>query len=921
MIYTSKVKTSIKILPGRHCLPNRHCELKGWGVPLSEAISLTKAITKILFQHHFGFINRNCNFKYRHCEPTGWPKRVSEAILFRKSTLRLLHAFAISIAKVRNDVKQITLSLFTIFLFTLNILPANATTITVKQDGTGDFQTIQEGITASEDGDTVLVYPGIYNENVLLHNRDIILASLFFTTQDEQYINQTIIDPDYNGESALRMGNCPGGYPIVDGFTIQHGGGSEHEGRGGGIDIYCENCEVRNCIIQNNIAESGGGICVDNSSAVIKNCMVQNNTSMVGGGVLCRMNGTAFFSGTSIRYNVAKLGGGGIRCWYESFTVFDPENRCNIYLNYSSYGSDYLKWDESQAQVIYVDTFTVLNPDQHFIYSADDYHYPVNDLTIDIQHAKIEPVNNDLYVNPVTGSDDNDGLSPENPLKTIALAYHIIASDNLNPLNIYLSPGVYSSSTNNEKLPLNGRSHVSLIGTHPDSTIISADSNSYFLHTYGLMEDFKFENISFESNYNSSTSPLGGIRINLCNQVLFSRLIFRNCIADGWSAIYSGYNDNIKFSDISINSCIGNSCISIWNSFEPSKNFEIENLIVDNYRPYPDPEDLDGGHVLNLGGKLSGPGLYSGSVKNIQITDNVKTVDPLWGPGGTVAITSHKFVDVDIVNVTVGHNVVRNDMGTAINATEGANVNIYNSIFYGDSLYELSLGSFSGTDDPATVNVAYSDIEGGEEDVINWYNQNTLNWLEGNIDADPLWDTTSATPYELPWDSPCIDAGVPIYEEGMALPYIKIENEKIVLYKHDGDTLHIPSTDLAGNPRIVNGRIDMGAYEFQDTGVRIRELFLQNITETKIDIWPNPFSYNAFISFSLQEKAHTEVYIYSSTGTLVKKLMDANVSKGSFRLTWEGYNNAGETVKPGSYIVSVYLNGVKAESMLVVKKK
>ncbi len=38
------------------------------------------------------------------------------------------------------------------------------TTITVDIEGTGDYTSIQEGINASADGDTVLVYPGRYFE-------------------------------------------------------------------------------------------------------------------------------------------------------------------------------------------------------------------------------------------------------------------------------------------------------------------------------------------------------------------------------------------------------------------------------------------------------------------------------------------------------------------------------------------------------------------------------------------------------------------------------------------------------------------------------------------------------------------------------------------------------------------------------------
>ena len=64
----------------------------------------------------------------------------------------------------------------------------------IKQDGTGNFISIQEGIDASTDADTVLVYPGTYYENLNFNGRNIILASLELTTGDEQYILSTIID-------------------------------------------------------------------------------------------------------------------------------------------------------------------------------------------------------------------------------------------------------------------------------------------------------------------------------------------------------------------------------------------------------------------------------------------------------------------------------------------------------------------------------------------------------------------------------------------------------------------------------------------------------------------------------------------------------------------------------------------------------
>ena len=96
-------------------------------------------------------------------------------------------------------------------------------------------------------------------------------------------------------------------------------------------------------------------------------------------------------------------------------------------------------------------------------------------------------------------------------------------------------------------------------------------------------------------------------------------------------------------------------------------------------------------------------------------------------------------------------------------------------------------------DDESTITISYSNVQGG------WEGQ-------GNIDIDPcfaepgLWNA-NATPedanddfwidgdYHLTLGSPCINAGDPCY--------VPAPNE----------------TDLDGNPRIINSRIDMGAYE------------------------------------------------------------------------------------------------------------
>lgn len=127
--------------------------------------------------------------------------------------------------------------------------------------------------------------------------------------------------------------------------------------------------------------------------------------------------------------------------------------------------------------------------------------------------------------------------------------------------------------------------------------------------------------------------------------------------------------------------------------------------------------------------------------------------------------------EVTVTNCTITANSAFK--GGGIFCGEGSSLTVSNSIlWYNTAVYGEQIYGFGGT-----AVITYSNVEGGSAGV-------------GNIDADPVFVDADDDDYHLNPGSPCIDAGDPSYSGE--------PNE----------------TDLEGNPRVVNGRVDMGAYEF-----------------------------------------------------------------------------------------------------------
>ena len=111
--------------------------------------------------------------------------------------------------------------------------------------------------------------------------------------------------------------------------------------------------------------------------------------------------------------------------------------------------------------------------------------------------------------------------------------------------------------------------------------------------------------------------------------------------------------------------------------------------------------------------------------------------------------------DSVLINCTITGNWA-DGSGGAVWCTGNAEFHVTNCIFWDNTLYEISLY------DNNQITVSFSDIEGGQEQVVA-YGESNANWGHGNINEDPLFVAPDEGDYHLQVDSPCIDAGDPRY--------------------------------------------------------------------------------------------------------------------------------------------------------------
>ncbi len=199
-----------------------------------------------------------------------------------------------------------------------------------------EYPGIQSAINDCNNGDTVLVDPGIYFENINFRKKNITVTSRFFEANDLSLIEKTVLNgslPVHEDTASCVL--ITGGHDstsVLQGFTItggkgtrwndEHGAGIYREG--GGILVQFSSPVIQFNIIRDNLAEAGrvvstggGGIRIGDGSPSVSNNLILRNSARYGCGIVLNHAG-GIYSNNVIAENFGAMEFAGGAMWINS---------------------------------------------------------------------------------------------------------------------------------------------------------------------------------------------------------------------------------------------------------------------------------------------------------------------------------------------------------------------------------------------------------------------------------------------------------------------------------------------------------------------------------------------------------------------------------------------------------------------------
>jgi len=360
---------------------------------------------------------------------------------------------------------------------------------------------------------------------------------------------------------------------------------------------------------------------------------------------------------------------------------------------------------------------------------------------------------------------------PDHDVRNIDLYKTILSGDlNANDIEVSEPQDMFDEPSRAEN------SYHVLIGSGCDETAMldgftivggNANGDSFDGHRGGGMFSEGGSPTIINCNFSGNCGIFGG---GICNDGESSPTI-TNCTFIGNYGAHGGGIENFSRSSPVITSCMFS------DNYANSRGGGLKN------QGECDPTLTNCTFTNNSAGSWGG-GMYNRDICNPVLINCIITSNLAeCGYGGGICNRNFRpNCSLTLINCTFAHNSAPSGTALACFSRDGlfrTNLRAVNCIIW-DS------GNRIWNDDSSPIEITYSDVRGG------WPGQGNINTDPLFVDADGADDIfgTEDDDFRLSPGSPCIDAG-----DNSALP------QSVV-------------TDFDGNPRIVNGIIDMGAYEW-----------------------------------------------------------------------------------------------------------
>ena len=420
---------------------------------------------------------------------------------------------------------------------------------------------------------------------------------------------------------------------------------------------------------------------------------------------------------------------------------------------------------------------------------------PAGCIYRELYHFRVEngqvTIPDERYVDAINGDDDNYGLTPEKAFATIQAAINAA----FNGDTVLVADGTYTGLGNRD-IDFLGKAITVRSESGPENCIIDCN---------GTWED-RHRGFYFH-NGEDANSILDGFTITNGNEWrgggIFcenSSPMITNCIITDniGSGIYCTYHSSPTITNCTITGNMGGrppggGGIYCYGSSPTITNCTISGNISEGisceYFSSPTITNcsITGNTTIGSGGGVFCWYNSSPTITNCTISGNSAG----YNGGGIYSRDSSPT----ITNCTISGNSALNGNALACDSYQHkhpSNLQLTNCILWDG-------GNEIWNNDGSTISINYSDVQGGYTGEGNidadpcfvesgyWADANDPNIIVEPNDPNAIW--VDGDYYLLP-DSLCIDAGDP--------NYIPEPDE----------------TDIDGNPRVINGRIDMGAYEF-----------------------------------------------------------------------------------------------------------